>query len=110
MCSPRQQHWAVWITDQGGSQARPDPLAPDLAAKLAGLQSPRGWGLFLIEQLVDELHVRSTDTEHTVELLLYNQGATSASSTGGPARTPGALTTAERDLSHFSHVRSLKTT
>ena len=76
---------AVWITDQGGSQTRPDPLAPDLAAKLAGLQSPRGWGLFLIEHLVDEMHVRSTDTEHTVELILYSSGATSASITAQSA-------------------------
>jgi hypothetical protein len=26
---------------------------PDLDAKLAGLQSPRGWGLFLIKNMVD---------------------------------------------------------
>ncbi len=87
---------AVRITDQGGSHPSPAPIAPDLEAKLAGLQTPRGWGLFLIEHLVDELYVSSTDTEHTVELILYNQGATSASITGGPALTPGAH---DRDLS-----------
>ncbi len=87
---------AVWITDQGGSQARPDPLAPDLEAKLAGLQTPRGWGLFLIEHLVDEMHVRSTGTEHTVELILYSPGATSASSTAESALTRGEH---DRDLS-----------
>ena len=68
---------AVRITDQGGSRPSPDPIVPDLAAKLAGLQSPRGWGLFLIERLVDEMRVRSTDTEHTIELILYSRGATS---------------------------------
>ena len=66
-----------------------DPLAPDLAAKLAGLQSPRGWGLFLIEHLVDEMHVRSTDTEHTVELILYSRGVTAARITAGSALTAG---------------------
>ncbi len=70
---------AVWITDQSGNKARPTPVAPDLEAKLAGLQSPRGWGLFLIEHLVDEMHIRSTDTEHTVELILFSRGATPAS-------------------------------
>ena len=30
---------------------------PDLEAKLAGLQRPRGWGLFLIEKMVDEARV-----------------------------------------------------
>ena len=69
---------AVWITDQGGSQPSSEPIDPNLEAKLAGLQSPRGWGLFLIEQLVDEVHVRSTGTEHTVELILYSCDATSA--------------------------------
>ena len=87
---------AVWITDQGGSQARPEPLAPDLAAKLAGLQTPRGWGLFLIEHLVDEMHVRSTGTEHTVELILYSPGATAASVTAESALTRGEH---ERELS-----------
>lgn len=68
---------AVSITDQGGSRARPAASAPDLEAKLAGLQTPRGWGLFLIERLVDELHERNTDAEHTVELILYGDDVTS---------------------------------
>ena len=34
---------------------------PDLEAKLAGLQRPRGWGLFLIENMVDE--TRETSDE-----------------------------------------------
>jgi anti-sigma regulatory factor (Ser/Thr protein kinase) len=80
---------AVRITDQGGSHLSPDPIAPDLVAKLAGLQSPRGWGLFLIEHLVDEMRVSSTDTEHTVELILYSRGVTSARSTTGSALTAG---------------------
>ena len=45
---------------------------PDLEAKLAGLQTPRGWGLFLIEKMVDELrdyHDEKTGT-HTVELIV----------------------------------------
>ncbi|HKD73947.1 MAG TPA: anti-sigma factor antagonist, partial [Ktedonobacterales bacterium] len=58
----------VRITDQGS-----DPLdliapAPDLAAKLAEEQSPRGWGLFLIKHLVDEVRVTSTPGHHVVEL------------------------------------------
>ena len=46
---------------------------PDLDAKLAGLQSSRGWGLFLIQNMVDELHVSSDDRHHTVELIM-NRG------------------------------------
>ena len=48
---------------------------PDLEAKLAGLQKPRGWGLFLIENMVDE-HARlgRRASSHTVELVLHLEG------------------------------------
>ena len=36
-----------------------DAEVPDLEAKLAGLQRPRGWGLFLIENMVDEMRETS---------------------------------------------------
>ena len=42
--------------------------------KLAGLQKPRGWGLFLIENMVDELRVSDADGRHTVELVLNLEG------------------------------------
>ncbi|MFQ5813340.1 MAG: ATP-binding protein [Anaerolineae bacterium] len=65
---------AVHITDQGGGQPIPEPETPDLEAKLAGLQSPRGWGLFLIQNMVDEMHVTTDETHHTIELILYMEG------------------------------------
>ncbi len=65
---------AVRITDRGGNQAIPEALVPDIEAKLAGLQTPRGWGLFLIKNLMDEMHVTSDETHHTVELILYLEG------------------------------------
>jgi serine phosphatase RsbU (regulator of sigma subunit)/anti-sigma regulatory factor (Ser/Thr protein kinase) len=61
---------SVFITDEGGDQAIPEPKTPDLEAKLEGAQSPRGWGLFLIKNMVDELKVTSGDRHHTVELIL----------------------------------------
>ncbi len=71
---------SVRITDLGGSQSIPsDPETPDLEAKLAELQAPRGWGLFLIKNLVDEMHVESDATHHTVELIVYLEGASHAS-------------------------------
>src|SRR5437764_5643020 len=45
----------VRITDQGGGAPIGDPETPDLEAKLANEQTPRGWGLFLIKRMVDEL-------------------------------------------------------
>ncbi|MBK8986609.1 MAG: SpoIIE family protein phosphatase [Chloroflexi bacterium] len=61
----------VTITDQGGGQPSPAAVAPDLAAKLAGAQSPRGWGLFLIQAMVDEMHVHQDDQHYTIELVMH---------------------------------------
>ena len=65
---------SVRITDQGGSKPIPDPETPNLEDKLAGLQSPRGWGLFLIKNLVDEMHVSHNDTHHTIDLIMHLEG------------------------------------
>jgi serine phosphatase RsbU (regulator of sigma subunit)/anti-sigma regulatory factor (Ser/Thr protein kinase) len=62
---------AVRVSDRGGKRGIPENLeTPDLEAKLAGLQKPRGWGLYLIKNMVDEMHVSSDTTHHTVELVL----------------------------------------
>jgi serine phosphatase RsbU (regulator of sigma subunit)/anti-sigma regulatory factor (Ser/Thr protein kinase) len=63
----------VDITDQGGSDSIATSVEPDLAAKLSGLQTPRGWGLFLIKNMVDEMRVSSDGARHTVSLLLQEQ-------------------------------------
>lgn len=63
----------VRITDRG-SVPVPDPIAPDLEAKLAGQQSPRGWGLFLIEKMVDEMHVSGDAHHHMLELVMHLTG------------------------------------
>jgi serine phosphatase RsbU (regulator of sigma subunit)/anti-sigma regulatory factor (Ser/Thr protein kinase) len=64
----------VRITDHGGGERIPDAETPDLEAKLAGDQKPRGWGLFLIERMVDEMQVVSDEVHHTVELGLHLRG------------------------------------
>ncbi|HEV2239190.1 MAG TPA: ATP-binding protein, partial [Ktedonobacterales bacterium] len=66
---------SVTIRDFGGGRPIPDAPTPDIQAKLAGEQSPRGWGLFLIKHLVDEMRVFSDDTHHTIELIVYLEGA-----------------------------------
>jgi serine phosphatase RsbU (regulator of sigma subunit)/anti-sigma regulatory factor (Ser/Thr protein kinase) len=65
----------VRITDQGGEGAIPAVETPDLEAKLEGLQKPRGWGLFLIKNMVDDMKVESNGSHHTVELVLHLKGA-----------------------------------
>ena len=65
----------VRIVDHGGNQTIPTAETPDLDAKLAGLQSPRGWGLFLIKNMVDEMTVDTDGEHHIVELTLKLEGA-----------------------------------
>jgi serine phosphatase RsbU (regulator of sigma subunit)/anti-sigma regulatory factor (Ser/Thr protein kinase) len=66
---------AVRITDHALAGNKPAAAAtPDLDAKLAGLQTPRGWGLFLIEKMVDKMNVIGDETHHTLELILALQG------------------------------------
>jgi serine phosphatase RsbU (regulator of sigma subunit)/anti-sigma regulatory factor (Ser/Thr protein kinase) len=65
---------AVRITDQGGGQTIPEAQTPDLDAKLAGEQSPRGWGLFLIKNMVDEMNITSDEDHHTIELIVKLKG------------------------------------
>ncbi|HVU71292.1 MAG TPA: SpoIIE family protein phosphatase [Ktedonobacteraceae bacterium] len=68
---------AVRISDKGGTSQLPTPEeyeAPNIEAKLAELQSPRGWGLFLIQNMVDEMHVLSNEENHTIELILRLEG------------------------------------
>ena len=61
----------VRISDQGrGAPASDGAEVPDIHAKLRGEQSPRGWGLFLIRNMVDDMHVMSAGDRHTVELVM----------------------------------------
>jgi serine/threonine-protein kinase RsbW len=63
---------SVRINNHGGIRDRaPDKEVPDLEAKLEGLQTPRGWGLFLIRNMVDEIHITSDEVHHTIGLVMH---------------------------------------
>ena len=65
----------VRIIDRGsGPPPSPNAQTPDLEAKLEGEQSLRGWGLFLISRLVDDMNVTGDEHHHTVELILHLDG------------------------------------
>jgi anti-sigma regulatory factor (Ser/Thr protein kinase) len=72
----RPDELVVAITDRGGSHTIPITETPDLEAKLRGEQTPRGWGLFLIQSLVDAVHESSDGVRHTVELVLRTEERT----------------------------------
>jgi serine/threonine-protein kinase RsbW len=63
---------SVRINDQGGIRDPAlDKEVPNLETKLEGLQTPRGWGLFLIRNMVDEIHITSGEVHHTVGLVMH---------------------------------------
>lgn len=68
----------VRVTDEGGEREIPEAEAPDLEAKLAGLQKPRGWGLFLILNMVNDIRTSTDGRRHTVELVLRLEGGDDA--------------------------------
>ena len=67
----------VAITDQGGQAhlVPGQPEEPDLVKKLDGEQSPRGWGLFLIRNMVDAMDVTTNGQQHTIWLTMRTGGA-----------------------------------
>jgi anti-sigma regulatory factor (Ser/Thr protein kinase) len=71
-----KQRLVVRISDRGsGPPPNPTATAPDLEAKLGGAQTPRGWGMFLIERLVDEVRVSGNPDQHTIELVVHLDGS-----------------------------------
>jgi serine phosphatase RsbU (regulator of sigma subunit)/anti-sigma regulatory factor (Ser/Thr protein kinase) len=67
----------VRITDHALSGAVPtDAEAPDIERKLAGEQKPRGWGLFLIKNMVDSMDVTSDGPTQTLTLTMAREERT----------------------------------
>jgi anti-sigma regulatory factor (Ser/Thr protein kinase) len=67
----------VAISDRGGIEHTDTGAAeePDLLKKLDGGQSPRGWGLFLIRNMVDAMDVTTDGQRHTIWLTMHTGGA-----------------------------------
>ena len=61
----------VRIIDRGsGPLSSLKAQGPNLEAKLEDAQTARGWGVFLIERMVDEVRVSGNPDHHTVELVM----------------------------------------
>jgi serine phosphatase RsbU (regulator of sigma subunit)/anti-sigma regulatory factor (Ser/Thr protein kinase) len=72
----------VAVTDRGCDRPIEEAPEPDLEAKLAGAQGPRGWGLFLIRNMVDDLRTSGDPMHHTVHLILYLGGTSDGREAG----------------------------
>ena len=70
-----EERLLVRIIDRGST---PLPSStkeePDLETKLKRMQTPRGWGLFLIQNMVDAMEVTTDERHHTIELSLELRG------------------------------------
>ena len=67
----------VRITDRALSGAVPDDAeTPDIDLKLAGAQKARGWGLFLIQNMVDSMDVTTDGATQTVTLTMARKEPT----------------------------------
>jgi serine phosphatase RsbU (regulator of sigma subunit)/anti-sigma regulatory factor (Ser/Thr protein kinase) len=63
----------ISVADQGEGGPIPNLEKPDLFAKLAGEQSPRGWGFFLIERMVDRMVFRQEEGRNIIDLYLNRE-------------------------------------
>ena len=74
----------VTISDLGGSRAPAGPAEePDLLAKLEGQQRARGWGLFLIRNMVDGMDVTTDGPRNTIRLTMRTGRAGAPAAEGG---------------------------
>jgi serine phosphatase RsbU (regulator of sigma subunit)/CHASE1-domain containing sensor protein/anti-sigma regulatory factor (Ser/Thr protein kinase) len=70
----------VRVIDRGsGPTSSLTAKGPDLEAKLENTQTPRGWGVFLMERMVDEVRVSGNPDHHTVELVMRLEAGKDAS-------------------------------
>jgi len=73
----RDHVFSVSVVDQGeGINESPGaPKKPDIEKKIEKLETPRGLGMFLIEQLVDQVEYnKMTDEGHMVRMVLKLTG------------------------------------
>jgi serine/threonine-protein kinase RsbW len=61
----------VAVQDQGLRPGIPPPPAPDMESRIEGRTDARGWGVFLIENLMDEVSFESNAEGNVVNMIIY---------------------------------------
>ena len=54
-----------------GYQGCKDIPTPNIDSKIEGKSDPRGWGIFLIESLMDEVTFESTPEGNVVKMIIH---------------------------------------
>ena len=60
----------VAVHDQGKGLAA-NPERPDLESRIEGRKEARGWGVFLIENLMDEVSFEATAEGNVTRMIIY---------------------------------------
>jgi serine/threonine-protein kinase RsbW len=61
----------VAVQDRGRRRGIPRAGAPDIASRVEGSEQTRGWGIFLIENLMDEVSFESNAEGNVVKMIIY---------------------------------------
>lgn len=61
----------VAVQDQGVRAGIARPTAPDIESRIEGRNETRGWGIFLIENLMDEVSFESSPEGNVVKMIIY---------------------------------------
>ena len=73
----RDHVFSITVIDQGEGMGEPPeiPAEPDIEKKIEALETPRGLGMFLIKQLVDQVEFNQLTNEgHMVRMVLKLTG------------------------------------
>jgi len=71
LLAPGAAELEIRIRDGAAVPLRPPAgVRPDLAAMVAGEVSPRGWGVFLIQSLMDEAEFTAAETGNLVRMVV----------------------------------------
>ena len=72
MLAPEGERLQINITDHSDTPfPDSDGKAPSIEEKLAGLSNTRGWGMFLIKELVDEVEFSSSGSGNQVRMVVH---------------------------------------
>lgn len=61
----------VAVQDRAARPGIPRAAAPDIESRIEGKAETRGWGIFLIENLMDEVSFESNDEGNIVNMIIY---------------------------------------
>jgi serine/threonine-protein kinase RsbW len=66
-----QDRLQIDVQDAGAGIGQALPPTPDIDSKIEGTSETRGWGIFLIKSLMDEVTFESTPEGNVVKMIIH---------------------------------------